>query len=295
MKYLRYIVYVLAVWLVSSCQEAGVPFGTVEYYPDFLWVSSNTTPVKKTFEFDFSQDAQNDKDAYAELQFVDNEGNPVSTDIMQVYDGSRLLEGNKIRVLSDVKVKELTFTFSPQAMDGKHQGYLKLVNHNLDRIESQQPNPGDQLDVLQWTLHYSKVMNPLAKVLMWILITIIVCLCIWFFVIRPILYPHFSKFTKSVLIEQNNAIVGQFNYSFKGARKVIFYDKKVKQAVWSKLFTGEIKTYVHPLFRNKLTFTPRKRNAAVLGSGYTASCNPIPRSGVATITNEQEKMKITLR
>lgn len=295
MKILKNIIFIFATLLFASCEDSTVSFGKVEYYPRFLWVESNITPVKKTFEFDFSQDAQNDRTSYAELQFVDNDGRPISTDVMQVSDGGCTLPSNRMRVGSNVKSKELTFTFSPNAEDGKYQGYLRLVGHNLDRIDSQQLKPGVQVDVFQWTLYYDKIMNPLAKALVWIAIFIVACLLLWFMIIRPSLYPHFGTFRKSIMIKQEDAIVGQLNYAFNGARKVIFYDRKVKQSVWNRIFVGEVKTYVNPLFKSKLTFSPRGRNAIAFGAGYTSTPNPIPRSGVATIINVTEKLTIILR
>lgn len=294
MKYFKPLIFILVLVILTSCDKNSVSFGTVEYYPSFLWVNSNITPVKKTFEFDFSLDAQHDSRSYAEFQFVDNNGNPISTNVMQVYDGEVQLKDNKLRIQSNIKSKVLAFTFSPNASNGKHQGYLRLVSHNLDRIESQTLRPGDKIDVFQWTLHYDKAMNPLAKILLCIFLAIAACLLFWFLILRPSLYPHFGKFKKSILIKQNDIIVGQLNYAFTGARKVVFYDRKVKQSIWSRIFIGEIKTYVNPLFKTKLTFSPKRRSAAAFGTGYTVNPNPIPRSGVATINNQFEKISITL-
>lgn len=280
---------------MTSCKkDESVSFGTVEYYPSFLWVDSNITPVTKTFDFDFSQDAK-DNNSFAEFQFVDNEGKPISPKTMQVTIDGKQIENNRFRINSDVTSKELTFTFSPEAEKGKHQGYLKLISHNLDRLDSQPLANNQQVDAFQWTLNYDKGINPLAKVLMWIGFLILVLLALWFFALRPILYPHFAKFTKSVLIEKDGKIVGQLNFAFKGARKVIFYNQKKKQSFWNKLFIGEIRTLVNPNFVSELTFVPRKKNANAHGVGYTIQPNPIPRSGIAKITYSQEKLIITLR
>lgn len=294
MKYIKCHILLLTLLFVTSCDNNSVSFGTVEYYPSFLWVKSNITPVEKTFEFNFSQDAQQDSKSYAEFQFVDNNGNPISTSLMQVSDEEGELKDNKLRVSSNVKSKVLTFVFSPNASYGKHQGYLKLIGHDLDRIESQPLKPGDKIDVFQWTLHYDKAMNPLAKILLCIFTAIVACLMLWFLVVRPSVYPHFGKFRKSILIKQNDVIVGQLNFAFTGARKVVFYDRKVQQSIWSRIFIGEIKTYVNPLFKTKLTFTPKRRNAAAFGTRYSVNPNPIPRSGIATINNQFEKISMTL-
>ena len=294
MKYLQSIICLLILVFFSSCENKSVSFGTVEFYPDFLWVNSNITPVKKTLEFDFSPDAKNDASSFAEFQIVDNDGKSIPTSEMQIKVDGVTAEHNILRVYSNTDSVKLEFTFSPDATTGKHQGYLKLINHKLDRLDSQQLSVDQKIDVLQWTLNYDKSMNPLAKIFLCIFIAIFTCLLFWFLILRPSLYPHFGTFRKSILIKQNDIIVGQMTFTFTGARKVVFYDRKVKQSIWSRIFIGEIKTYVNPLFKTKLTFSPKRRNAAAFGTGYTVNPNPIPRSGVATINNHFEKLSITL-
>ncbi|MCQ2258723.1 MAG: hypothetical protein MJZ41_12150 [Bacteroidaceae bacterium] len=287
------ILLLLCIALVG-CKDKSTDFGTVKYYPSFLWVSDSISPVVKTMDCDFSIDAQNDASSFAEFQFVDNYDKPIPTSEMQVKVDGVVAEHNIFRVYSKTDSVKLEFTFSPDAETGKHQGYLKLINHKLDRLDSQQLSVDQKVDVFQWTLDYDKSMNPLKKVLKWISITIVACLMFWFFIIRPSVYPHFGKFRKSILIKQNDIIVGQMTFAFTDARKVVFYDRKVKQSIWSRIFIGEIKTYVNPLFKTKLTFSPKRRNAAAFGTGYTVNPNPIPRSGVATINNHFEKLSITL-
>ena len=53
------ILLFLCVFLVS-CRDESVEFGTVEYYPSFLWEEAKISPVTRTMDCDFSIDAQND-------------------------------------------------------------------------------------------------------------------------------------------------------------------------------------------------------------------------------------------
>ncbi|MBQ6061996.1 MAG: hypothetical protein IJK87_00005, partial [Prevotella sp.] len=108
MKHCSYIFFLSIILLLSSCKDNSISFGTVEYYPSFLWVDANITPVTKTFDFDFSEDAKNDSHSFAEFQFVDNDGKPISTEVMQVYDNGERLKDNKLRVGSEVDSKQLT-------------------------------------------------------------------------------------------------------------------------------------------------------------------------------------------
>lgn len=294
MRCFNYLFLLIPSLWVISCSENQMSFGTVEYYPSFLWEDANITTVKKTFEFDFSLDAKNDNRSFAEFQFVDNNDNPIRSDIMQVYDGDQILNGNRFRVESNEVAKELTFSFSPEASNGKYQGYFKLINHNLDRIESEPIKPGDKLNVFQWTIYYNKTMNPLAKVFLYTFLIVIACCLAWFIILRPLVFPHFGKFIKSIMVKQNDRIIDQLSYNFKGARKVVFYDKKIKQSFWNRIFVGEIKTYVSPYFKTKLIFSPKKKNVSVCGTGYSVNPNPIPKNGIAKIENHIQKLSIIL-
>lgn len=295
MKQLKIIILCVLTLLVCSCDDKGVSFGTVEYYPSFLWSKEKISPVTKEFYFDFSQDAKMDKAVFAEFQFVDNDGKPIPTDVMQVSVNGQKLEENRLRVNSGVSKEKIEFSFSPNAPEGKHQGYLKLVNHNLDRLDSQVLSPGKTVEVFQWTLVYDKQMNPLAKRFCWVFIIIVLLLFLWFFVLRSNIYPRFGKFKKSVIIRKDGVIAAQLNVSFKGARQVVFFNKRVAQPYLNRIFCGEIKTIVSPLFEEKLTFVPKRKNAAAFGNGYVINPNPMPRNGIATICNQLLNIEITIR
>ena len=296
MKYLQIIVLPAIVLFLSACSDDSISFGTVEYYPKFLWVDANITPVTKTIDFDFSSDAKADSEVFAEFQFVDNNGDPIESDIMQVEVDGKILKDNIFRVNNSVQCKDLKFSFTPnKAKKGKHQGFLKLINHKLDRLDSQVLTPGQKIYAFQWTLYFDEVMNPLGRLVMWIIAIITLCHLIWFIFIRPMRYPHFKRFTKSVLIEQNGKIVAQMNFVFKGARKVVFSDCRIKESRLKRFYVGKTRTLINSCFKTPLTFVPRKKNAMVYGSGYVIKPNPIPKNGVAEIINTQQKLKIIIR
>lgn len=295
MRYTYQFIFFFVTVLFCSCAEHSTEFGTVTYYPKSLWVDAKTVPAKKTFDFDFSRDAKNDKKCFAEFLFVDNDDKPISTKEMQVYADGKPLVNNRLRVNSSVCSQKVSFVFAPQVKGGKHQGYLRLVNYRLDRLDSEILKPGQRLNVFQWTLNYDKQMNPLAKVLMWILIVFCIVLLVWFIVLKPLKYPRFGKYSKSILLEKDGKLVGQMTVNFKGARRVVFSDRKIHQSFGNRLFTGEVRTIINPLFVSKLTFIPKKKNAMCFGNGYNISPNPIPKSGIANIDNRQQKIKITIR
>ena len=295
MKYFHFAIMIAAFgFLFSSCgdDKSVVSLGDVEYYPQFLLCDSITTPLTKTFDLEFSQDAKLDKNCYAEFQFVDNAGNPVSTKVMQVSIDGQPLKDNKFRVTSNDTEKQLTFTFSPDAKNGKHQGYLKLVSHNLDRLDAQQLSVGQQVDALQWTIHYKKAMNPLAKVLMWLGILILAALVLWFLLIRWMVYDY---------IKVGSIRITEPYYSqrrIKGARQIVFTNKPSKQGFLNKLFTGKIIYEINPVWSTPVVFESASKGEVKMKNNNKYSIEPfdfkLKKQEEYTLTNEDTKEKIKL-
>ncbi len=269
--------------------------GKVSHYDDFLFVRGKIVPINHEIEFSFNDDARADKNAFAEFAFVDNSGKAVSSDDMIITVDGEKLSNNRFRVTPSHEKVNIAISFPSGAKKGKHQGYLRLVNHNLHRLNSNECT-GQTADAFQWTVYNSKTMNPLAKALMWLGILVASALLLWFIVIKPIKYPRFSKFKKMVLVKKNGVVEAQFTCDFKGARRVIFATSKQHQSTLNKLFTGRIDTIVNPVFEEPITFLPRKKKKAMAkGKGYLFNPNPIPQSGVAQISAPAQQLIINLQ
>ena len=257
MRHYTIFFIIVASCLLLSCKEKNT-IGDVKYHPSFLWSKAEIVPVKKTFDFDFSEDAQNDPNSYAELQFTDNDHHPISTDIMQVSIDDEPLPNNKIRIDSKVKSLTFSFTFTPEAKSGKYQGILRLVGHDLDRLDTQMLSPGQQVDVMQWTLIYKKSMNPLAKCLMWLLILLTAAMLLWFIIFRRLCYPTFHGVHKLQVVDPYYS-----SKTLTGKRLLILCAEKPAkpQGALNKLFTGEIAYEVNPLWKTPIEVTPAKKSA----------------------------------
>jgi len=281
----------------NSETKAVEKLGDVSYYDAFLFCGADTTSITKTIHFEFNADARvKGEQAYAEFTLVDMEGKPVPTDELRIKRGDTVLPDNSFRVTPLQPDVTLTFTYLPKAASGKHQGTLHLVSScGLDRICNEEINQQGQTDLLKWSIRFDKKQNPLLIALYWIVGILVGALLAWFLLLRPQLYPHFGKFRKSVLIEKEGRIVGQSTYEFKNYRKVVFATARVKQSLWKDLFVGKIKTVVNPLFVQPLTITARRKGktATAYGMGYIIRSNPMPRSGVTTVENMQQRIKMT--
>ncbi len=293
MKKYTIILFALGLFL-SSCQDSFEKWGTVAYHPSFLWVDADTIPLTKTFEFEFSNDAVHDGNVSAEIAFVDNNGKIIPTSEMIVYMDGQILSNNTFTIKSGETEKEFQFLFTPKAKSGKHQGRMKVVLSNLHRIDNLNlPEDGNLFH--QWTIYFDVQMNPLAKVVLWITILLVTFLLVWFILLRPMMYPHFPKAKKTLIVTQNGSTVAQFNIMFTGNMCVYLSSAKIKQSLWNRIFCGKVKTIVHPLFGEPLKFTPaKKKQIRVTGRNYFISPNPMPRSGQAQITNQQQKLNIQI-
>lgn len=181
--------------------------------------------------------------------------------------------------------------------------YLKL-NKKLTQIPqvstldlqiSQPITPYTYLLDDQITIHCDNL-TPWAKIGISIGVFLLLLLLIWFCFIKPAKYRTYKAFSKSILVKQNGKIMRQKRIKFTGARMVVFTNKQVRQSLASRIFTGKIITWVSPEFTQSITFKPtrNKKNSYMHGVGYVVTPNPIPRNGVATITNQQLNMEIIL-
>ena len=192
------------------------------------------------------------------------------------------------------------------SVDGKNTGASFSVNNKLMVHVSirctGQVNPGKQYvrvkggGPLVTHIYFKHHINPLLAWISWTITLLSAIILIWYGFLQRIIYPTFKTYKKNVLIEKSNKITSQTKVNFTGARKVVFSSKREKQTALNKFFCGKIITFVNPEFAEPITFTPtRNRKAAnTVGKTYTITPNPIQRNGVATITNQQKQLKITL-
>lgn len=270
-------------------------WGKVSHYDKFWFVSSKVKPVKHSLSFKFNEDAKTQNNSFAEFAFVDNKGHVIKPEEMIVEIDGVKLNDNLFRITPDNEELNMKLHFPSNVKKGKKQGYLRLTNHNLHRLNNEECI-GQSADAFQWTVYNKKSMNPLAKTLMWIGILIVVLLLLWFVIFRPMLYPHFPKCRKVMLVLENGQIKAQQNIVFTGARAIILSNKKRKQGLLDRLFKGKVKYIVSSYFEQPLKLLPAKRNQIrAVGIGYISEPSVIPRNGIAQITNIQKQIELKLQ
>ena len=196
MKTRLHLLFAISAILLAACQEEeDLPktcFGECSYYPSFLWSDADTCGVTKHLYLDFSDDAKEDEEAFAEITFVDKEGNAIPDDILEIAIDGVVIKDNTFKVYSTETEKEVKLRFLPKAESGNHQGYIKLVSYNhLDRFGDLELSGGPVKDMSwRWDLYFNKCMNPLAKVMMWIGICLFASLAVWFTLLKSFFYPR---------------------------------------------------------------------------------------------------------
>lgn len=277
---------------VITSPTSNQNMGKVTHYPKFFFVSGKVTPVTHKMEFCFNADASASR-TYADFSFVDNKGCMVSPDKMIVKVNGETLEKNVFRVTPENPVVDFTIEFTPEADKGKYQGFLRLENHNVHRLNND-TYTGQVLDACKWTVYNRPVMNPLASALMWLAILILSAIIFWMVALKPIFYPRFGSILKTF----NAPGMAPLILRFKGARMVVVSaTPQKKQSAWNRIWTGKIIYKVHPAFVTPITFVPGRGKKVLVrtqSGAYQISPNPMPGIGSAVITDVRQGLKINV-
>lgn len=277
---------------VITSPTSNQNMGKVIHYPKYLFVSSKVTPVSHKMQFCFNADASANS-TFADFSFVDNTGCLISPDKMIVKVNGETLENNVFRVTPDNAIVDFTIEFTPEADKGKYQGFLRLENHNVHRLNND-VYTGQVLDACKWTVYNKPVMNPLASALMWLAIILVLAIILWMIALKPIFYPRFGSILKTFTVPSMAPLI----IKFKGARMVVVSaTPQKKQSSWNRIWTGKIIYKLHPAFITPMTFVPGRGKKILVKSqsgAYQVSPNPMPGIGAAVITDVRKNLKINV-
>ncbi len=288
-----YILFFLI--LLYSCRSDSENLGVSTYHPAFLWVKADTTFVEKALALEFSDDAV-ESNSYASLVITDINHNAFAANYAQIFFNDTMVNNgfevnsNNVGPNNEAKLK---IRFLPNTKPGKQFGYLKVLSHDLDRINETHIKNGGELDIFKWEITFQKKMNPLQKKILIILSLIVIVLLLWLTLFRRLFFPVFPKFKKMVLFGNINAQ----NINFTGAREVVFTSRIVKQGLFDRIFKGKILYISNPVISDEFKIKPKGRNLAFVIDNtlsYKVRPNPIPQNGIAEIENIKTKIIIKL-
>lgn len=248
--------------------------GEVVYYPKFWWSQEKSEELSTVLQLQPSDDAAANN-CCVEFEFVDKDGKIIPTSELRIKVDDVLLDRNRFTANCNKDTYSINFEYTPGSEGGKHQGYLRLVSHNIDRCGNHDLSScNDCIDVLCWQINYDKKMNPLAELILWCSILIFAAFAAWILFFKPLFYPRFRAIKKTLVIPNQAPIV----IRFKGARLVVIDSTRHKQSWWNRFWTGKIIYKQNHSITSPITLKPTANGKKVLFVANTAhyTCNPNP-------------------
>jgi hypothetical protein len=277
-----FIVAALAVLLLSSCGDdsKGTFWGETKYYSNFPFKSYEPVIMEKTLSFDFNDDARQRITSDIEFEVVEKDEHDkfVCPEGIVVCKNNEKCANNILKVKPTENEVILGIEFTEKARKGNHTLYLRATNTGgLDRIDYLELTNG-------FCVKKTEVMNPMAFILLWSIIVVIVILAVCFIASR-IVNPS-TKFSK-LFIDYNDG-AGEQMIKMGSAYKLLCTNKKTRVSVFSKFFVGVVKVEVNDFWTYPVTLKSGTRNnIRLLGmSNYQLDNDETVRKEPFSITNE---------
>lgn len=276
-----------------------VIWGSTDYYEKFLHKEYKPLIMKHGLEFEFNEDAQRllKRDVKLELVEIDEQDKFVSAKGIKLYKNGIICENNILKINAVEKSVELGIEFTGEATEGNHTLYL-LVNDNggLDRIDDLDLSSTDNLVLAhEWVVRKDDVYNPLAKLLFWIIASLLSLLTIAIIITR-INNPTFG--IRQLRIEYYNTegelIPPYKNVKIKRCYKIICTRNQLKQSVISRLFYGKVAFVVNNFWEKDICLKPKsssKNTIRIVNNSYDSLINSLNK-GTPTEFKNSKKEKV---
>ena len=246
-KQAYFMLFLNLILVLNSCKEVGksqvseIDYGETTYYRPFLWEKMTSEILEKTLVLEFNNYAIQDPGTYVELDLVTKKDSQslITHPDVNVYLNDKLIASNPIKLMAsdfiDDKEISIGIEFLPRAKQDIYQGYIKIGQTNLDRINDVAVEMGKPNDpIYRWKLTYIKVWNPLF-IRLFILLTIIITLLgIWFVLLKKRLYPKFQGGQIAIFKDDSEELISLTNKT-----ACITGNKSIRQNSLGKLFRGQ--------------------------------------------------------
>lgn len=230
--------------------------GSVEWYDSFLfWKEKEQDTLKIDLMAQFNDEAKKDGSVVT-LKIFNREN---KKDYTLFFNGEPVKNGLITINAKDQDGKaELSVVFNKDAQNGKRYFDIEIVDR--ESLESINDAPVGEYAV-SLRSEYDEVWNPFKTFLMWLGITLLALILLWFIFLRNIIYSY----TKIGRIIVKFPYYASFN--IRGARKIIFSNRPVKQSALNRFFTGRIANNVNKCWTQNLILEPSKNKTLRISDG----------------------------
>ena len=295
------VFFIVLAFVLTSCEPNddtnSVVWGKTRTYDPFLWKKQVPDTLNQTLCFDFNDDARRYLRSPLQLGIYkkDTDGHlkRLSEDEVQLFVNHRPLKDNILTVNPTEEQIEVGMVLGRNAEEKMHYWYLKPVSTGgLDRINDLDTFGTDDA-VMEIKVQKKHVMNPLAKVCMWIGFLLAAALVLWFCMLKYMFFPTFR--VARLQLKDPEPYLSQLK--LKGYRLCILSAEPKKQSWLNRLFTGEIKYEVNPLWTAQVVFEPRDRKSVRVCPDkltYTTTARILKCNEDHVIVNETTNTKTTM-
>lgn len=247
-KGIYYIILAFMANIFVSCEkevDSSMLWGKTDFYKDFLFYDYKPVKMTKTICFEANDDANGFvKDVKFGIFKKDENGSyiPVKEEIVLYKNGEPCLNNELLVSIQDKEV-ELGIEFTPEAEEGIHKWFLKVLdNGGFDRINEYATEEDSAPLLLEWKAEKNDIINPLKLGLNTFLLVLGVVLFVWLMILKPQAYPTFKLKKLYILYEGRQVPV-----KLSGVHKVVCTNRTMSQGFFSRLFTGRI-VYIKDAF-----------------------------------------------
>ncbi|MBE6281204.1 MAG: hypothetical protein E7095_03955 [Bacteroides sp.] len=297
----HFIVIAFIASIFVSCGEkemdTSMLWGETDYYTDFLFKDYEPIKMTKTICFETNEDANGrvGNVKFGLYKKTEEESYIPVKDEIRLYKNDVLCENNILLITPQDKEIQLGIEFTPEAKEGIHKWFLKVLdNGGFDRINEFATEEDSLPLLLELKAEKNDIVNPLKLGLNISLLVLIGLILIWFFIIKPIIYPTFKigniQFTDGIYFSTKRIY---------GARKLVITNSSKKQGPINRMFTGKIVYEKNELWPDEWEIQPKGKGGRFVGNRkYTI--NPFTTSLNKQMEYEIEhsslnvKVKITL-
>ena len=238
--------------ILSTEVTGGGKMGKASYYPSFLfWGESDVDTLSFDLTATLNEDARR---AHSSVEMQVTADIPAS-EYTLLYNGMEC--PGKTFVIDERSDGQtvMQVVFDRKATTGKHNFNVKpSVCRYVDRINQSVPQDFD----LNIEAKYSVGWNPLATILLWLLVILVALLAVWLLLLKPMSYPNFKGVRRLTLEDKIDTTYYQ-TVSLKGFREVVLCNRRQQQSWLNRMFFGAVKYEVNERWTSPIVITPRDR------------------------------------